>query len=239
MWLDSGDGTVDGGGLIEMDPAGIRAGAQQIVNGVLRGADAMGIHFNDIGTPGASYCVCDLWDSSVPGLVDEAGALGAEVIAAFHAWLVSTTDAMARANQLAADQAQATAMTVSVIGGPNAGLGFGGLLAGAIVNDANNRAASVWLDGPAPASQVDLLMAMQNGSVNSGNIGLTLSSMMSDANNEANKVWLAPEGTSYIGGDDYGRDLYKDNQGDVGTLSDIHRDTYDDNHNSSYDYDVD
>ena len=231
MWLEPGDGAVDGAGLIEMDPADIRAGALQIVNGVMRGADAMGIHFNAIGTPGASYCVCDVWDSSVPGLVDEAEALGNEVVAAFSAWLVSTTDAVMRANQLAADQAQAA--EISVVGGPDAS--YATLLAQALVNDANNRAAAVWLDGPAPASQVDLLMAMQNGGVNSGNLGLNLSTMMSDANSDAAKVWLAPEGTSYVGADDYGRDQYKDRQGDVGSLSEIHRDTYDDNNNGSYD----
>jgi hypothetical protein len=237
MWLDAGDGAGNTAGFIEMDPPGIRAGAQQIVNGVIRGADAMGIHFNAIGTANSSYCLCDPWDSSVPGLVEEAEALGTEVIAAFNAWLVSTTDAVMRANQLTADQTQ-----VATIGGVGTGpdAGFGALLAQALVNDSNNRAAAVWLDGPAPTSQVDLLMAMQGMGGGGGNLGLALTSMMNDANNDAIKTWLAPDGTSYIGNDDYGQDLYKDRGGDVGTLSDIHRDTYDDNYNNdTYDYDVD
>ena len=232
MWLDT-TGQAD---LIQMEPAGIRAGAQQIVNGVIQGADAMGIHFNAIGTADASFCLCDPWESSVPGLVEEAAALGGEVISAFHAYLANTTDAVMRANQLLADQAQASAVAGV---GPGADTSFSALLAQAIVNDANNRAASVWLDGPAPTSQVDLLLAMQGQGGGGGSLGLTLTSMIDDSNNDAIKTWLAPDGTSYIGADDYGRDQYKDRQGDVGTMSEIHRDENDYNNNNDFDdYDV-
>ena len=70
------------GDLIEMDTLTVRNVALTIVNQVVRGADAMGIHF-DLQTPNAAACICDVWDSTIPGVTEEAGALGEAVIKAF------------------------------------------------------------------------------------------------------------------------------------------------------------
>lgn len=229
MWLDT-----TGGDLIEMDPATVTAASQQVVAQILRGADAMGIHFNGLGTTSASYCLCDPWDSSVPGLLDEAVALGDAVIAAFTAYAAAMNEILVRAAQLQSDQEQ-------VVGEPGLGGGvdpsFGALLAQAIVNDSNNAAISTWLGSRPGTSQVDILLAMQSqGGLGAAGIG----SLAADTNDYGVKVWLAPDGTSYAGKDDSGRDLYRDRQGDLGTLSNVHRDRRDYNNNGSYDdYDVD
>ena len=229
MWLD----TSAEGDLIQMDTGTVKTVAQQIVNQVIRGCDAMGIHFSNLGSTNASACLCDVWDSSIPGFTEEAGALGAEVLTAFNNYLSATTDAVRRAAQLEADQAQLAAISeVGTVGGVPSDGSFGALLAQAIVNDSNNANIATWVGGGTGTSQVDLLMAMQNQE--GTNIDATLSQMTIDANNDMAKVWLAPDGTSYEGQNDSGEDLYSSG-GHTGTLGDIHRDTYDDNYNGSSD----
>jgi hypothetical protein len=238
MWLEpSADGD-----LIQMDTGTVRTVALQIVNQVIRGADAMGIHFNNLGTANTSTCLCDVWESSIPGLIDEVGALGEAVVVAFHDYLAATNDALARASRLEADQAQAAASSGLGAGsGPTTDGGFGALLAQAIVNDANNANIATWVGGGSGTSQVEILLAMQNqGGAGLGTgfgtaFGPNLGSIAADSNDAMAKTWLAPDGTSYAGQDDSGRDLYKDRYGDTGTMSQIHRDKYDENDNGSVD----
>ncbi len=243
MWLNT-----TGGDLIEMDPATVAATSQQVVAQIVRGADAMGIHFNGLGTAAPSYCLCDPWDSSVPGLLDEVVALGDAVIGAFNEYAAATNELLGRARQLQADQAQVSAGPGLAAGGVDPS--FGALLAQAIVNDSNNAAIGTWLGTRPSTSQVDILLAMQNqggagvgaGGLGFGGLGIggTLAPITADANDHAAKVWLAPDGTSYAGKDDGGRDLYRDRQGDVGHINDIRRDTYDYNNNrDDRDYEVD
>lgn len=230
MWLD----TSAEGDLIQMDTGTVKTVALQIVNQVIRGADVMGIHFNNLGSANASTCLCDIWDSSIPGFTEEVGALGEAVIAAFNNYLTATTDAVRRAAQLEADQAQVAASsglgTVANVPGDGS---FGALLAQAIVNDSNNANIATWVGGGTPTSQVDLLMAMNNPG-GATNIDATLANITMEANENFAKVWLAPEGTSYAGQDDSGQDLYSSG-GNTGTLGDIHRDTYDENYNGQDD----
>jgi len=229
MWLD--DSTQ--GDLIQMDTLTVKTGAYAIANQVVRGADAMGIHFN-LDTANPAACICDLWDSSIPGFTEEAGALGQAVINAFHAYLSVTLDAVTRAVQLEADQAQIAAS--SGLSGTSANADFGVLLAQAIVNDGNNRAIGTWLGSTPGTSQVEILLAMQGqGGGGGGNIDVALNQIAIDAENNANKVWLAPTGMSYAGENESGQDTYTNRMGETKTNSEIQRDDYDENNNGDDD----
>lgn len=232
MWLD----TSAEGDLIQMDTGTVKTVALQIVNQVIRGCDVMGIHFNDLGSASPSTCLCDVWDSSIPGFTEEVGALGQAVITAFNDYLSATTDAVGRAARLEADQAQVAASTgLTGMSGVSGDASFNALLAQAIINDGNNAAVATWVGGGTGTSQVDLLLAMQGQGGGGGNIDATLAQMNLDSQTDGIDVWLAPEGTSFVGHDDSGAKLYEDDYGNSGTLSDMHRDTYDTNNNGSED----
>lgn len=200
--------------LIEMDTAGVRDSGTTILAQALRAADAMGIHFESLGSTSASVRLCDLWDSSIPGLTEELGRLGDEVLTAVTAALAATNEVLLRANQLEADQARVAASSgITTVSMPGFVLG---------ATEAPGPFATTFpgfLLGPSgPASSYgSLVPGIAPGSASGALLG----------SNSFIDNLLAPDGTDFVGRDSSGQKIFEDDFGREGTLGQMHRDTTD------------